>query len=528
MLLKPWASATSRIKDPGHSPMGATPGVTLPEDSKLKESIVEERVLPSQIKLERTWRLGSQLGEGGFAKVFLAEDESGDPAVVKLVPKETGTDREMLFVELDGVPNVMPILDSGESDGYWVLVMPRAEKSLRDYLNETSGLSTNEAISVLTNIAEALVAVEARDVVHRDIKPENILLLDGRWHVADFGIARYADATTAPDTLKHAKTAPYAAPEQWREERATSATDVYALGIIAHELLASERPFGGPDYRHQHLQEPPPTITGIPDRLQSLVIECLYKSPGARPRPENLLTRLKDSFKPTSPAGSRLQQANALAVERQAEASRQRSAAQSEAERRYALYTDAELALQNTLAMLDRRIKDDAPSVDASPSTSLNRWELNAGSMWLDLLKGVELGRDQSLPFEVIAHTSISVRGPTERSEYLGRSHSLWYCDAQEQGVFRWYETAFKETFRGGGPFDPFAMPPESSDASFALSPTMHTHQIAWPFMPIDQGDEEGFIERWIGWFVDAAQGQLSSNSRMSEPDPHGSWRRGR
>ena len=262
---------------------------------------MEERVVPSQIQLERTWRLGSRLGEGGFARVFLAEDESRDPAVVKLVPKETGTDREMLFVKLDGVPNVMPLLDSGESDDYWVLVMP--QESLRHHINETSGLTTNEAISVLTDIAEALVAVEAQDVVHRDIKPENILLLDGRWHVADFGIARYADATTAPDTLKHAKTAPYPAPEQWREERATSATDVYALGIIAHELLASERPFGGPDYRHLHLQESPPTIPGIPDRLRSLVVECLYKSPEARPHPENLLTRLTDSFRPTSPGG---------------------------------------------------------------------------------------------------------------------------------------------------------------------------------------------------------------------------------
>ena len=348
---------------------------------------MEERVLPSQIKLERTWRLGAQLGEGGFARVFLAQDERGDPAVIKLVPKEPGTDREMLFVELDGVPNVMPVLDSGESDDYWVLVMPQAEKSLRDYLNETSGFTTNEAISALTDIAEALVAVEARDVVHRDIKPENILLLDGRWHVADFGIARYADATTAPDTLKHAKTAPYAAPEQWRGERATSATDVYALGIIAHELLAGERPFGGPDYRNQHLQESPPTVTGIPDRLRSLVAECLYKSPGARPRPENLVSRLKDSLRPTSPAGSRLQQANALAVERQAEASRQRSASQAEAERRSALYADAELALQNTLALLDRRIKDDAPSVDTSPNlprTSLSRWGLNDTAMWVD------------------------------------------------------------------------------------------------------------------------------------------------
>ena len=104
---------------------------------------MKERVLPSEIELERTWRLGPQLGEGGFARVFLAQDESENPAVVKLVPKEPGTDREMLFVELDGVPNVMPLLDSGESDDYWVLVMPRAEKSLRDYLNETSGLTTN-------------------------------------------------------------------------------------------------------------------------------------------------------------------------------------------------------------------------------------------------------------------------------------------------------------------------------------------------------------------------------------------------
>ena len=487
---------------------------------------MKERVLPSEIKLERTWRLGPQLGEGGFARVFLAQDESENPAVVKLVPKEPGTDREMLFVELDGVPNVMPLLDSGESDDYWVLVMPRAEKSLRDYLNETSGLTTNEAISVLADIAEALVAVGARDVVHRDIKPENILILDGRWHVADFGIARYAEATTAPDTLKHAKTAPYAAPEQWREERATSATDVYALGIIAHELLAGEQPFGGPDYRHQHLEELPPTILGIPDRLRSLVGECLYKPPGARPRPENLLTRLKDSLKSSSPAESRLQQADAYAVERQTEAARQQSAAQAEAERRYELHAASEQALDGILALLDRRIKDNAPSIQTSLSTSLMRWALNDAAMWVDGSKSMGVGRDQSLPFEVINHTRISISIPADRRGYIGRSHSLWYCDAQEQGIFRWYETAFMETFRGGVPFVPFAMPPYSSDASLALSPAMHTHQVAWPFMPIDQGDDENFIERWMGWFGEAAQGQMRYPSQVPELNPSGSWRR--
>ena len=492
---------------------------------------MKERVLPSEIKLERTWRLGPQLGEGGFARVFLAQDESENPAVVKLVPKEPGTDREMLFVELDGVPNVMPLLDSGESDDYWVLVMPRAEKSLRDYLNETSGLTTNEAISVLADIAEALVAVEARDVVHRDIKPENILILDGRWHVADFGIARYAEATTAPDTLKHAKTAPMQ-PLNSGGGRGPPARPMCMLWVSSPmNCSPASGPLVGRTTGDQHLQESPPTIPEIPDRLRSLVGECLYKPPGARPRPENLLTRLKGSLKPSSPAESRLQQADVYAVERQTEVARQQSADQAEAERRYELHAASEQTLEGTLALLDRRIKDNAPSIQTSPHTSLMRWALNDAAMWVDGSKSMGVGGDQSLPFEVINHTRISVRGPAGRGEHLGRSHSLWYCDAQEQGVFRWYETAFTGTFRRvkrDGVFDPFALPPESQDASMALSPTTYTYRVAWAFMAIDQGDEEGFIERWVGWFGDAAQGQLRYPSSGPELDPGGSWRRGR
>ena len=113
---------------------------------------------------------------------------------------------------------------------------------------------------------------------------------------------------------------------------------------------------------------------------------------------------------------------------------------------------------------------------------------------------------------------------PVDSRGYAGRSHSLWYCDAKEQGIFRWYETAFMRAFRGGGEFAPFAMSPDSPDASLALSPTMHTYNVAWPFMSIDQGDEESFIERWMGWFGDAAQGQMRYPSPM--PDS-GSWRRG-
>ena len=83
--------------------------------------MLNEIGIPDEIKLTRTWHLGPQLGEGGFAKVYLAQDENGESGVVKLVPKEPGAQRELLFTELDRVPNVVPILDRGNvgTTGCW-------------------------------------------------------------------------------------------------------------------------------------------------------------------------------------------------------------------------------------------------------------------------------------------------------------------------------------------------------------------------------------------------------------------------
>ena len=372
--------------------------------------------------------------------------------------------------------------------------------------------------------ASVAVDTDSQVITAVDVLPGNA---SGCWHLADFGIARYAEATTASDAFKYFMTPAYAAPEQWRGERATSATDVYAFGVVAHELLAGERPFDRPDYRHQHLEESPKAMIGIPEKLRSLVGECLYKGPGARPLPQNLLARLRASMGAASPAGARLQQANAVAVELRAEAARQQSAAHAEADRRGELYADADRSLANMLAMLDRQIKDNAPAVWTSSDPYLNRWELNNAAVWVNFPAPVGLGRDRGLPFEVIAHTKISVSGSADRSGYTGRSHSLWYCDAQEKGTFRWYETAFMETFGTNTPFAPSAMSPEASDTAKALSPALHTYQVAWPFMPIDQGDEGSFVERWMSWFGEAAQGQLRYPGRSPEVEPHSSWRRG-
>lgn len=338
------------------------------------------------VGLERLeWRVGAGLGAGGFGRVYLAESKEEPQAVVKFVPKARGASRELLFEDLEDIPNVVPVLDRGEWDDCWVIAMPRAEKSLRDHLGRAGGrLCVDAAVRVLVDVAEALVAIED-SVVHRDIKPDNVLLLDGRWCLADFGISRYAEATTAEDTRKHAMTGPYAAPEQWRGERATSATDVYATGVVAYELLAGRRPFIGPDYRSQHLGDEPEPIQGIPPQLGSLVTECLYKGSEARPRPRNLLARLQGSVRPASEAAQKLQQAQALVVKQRAEENRQRSVARTEEERRAELFEAAEHSLTHVGAVLRDRILENAPASEQAGGAFPQSWSLSLNGAELSL-----------------------------------------------------------------------------------------------------------------------------------------------
>ena len=485
------------------------------------------------VNLNQEWYIGSLLASGGFGRVHLAQPEFGETAVIKLVPKVPGADREILFEDLVGVPNVVPILDRGEWKDFWVLVMPRADKSLRDHLSENSNhLSLYDTVQVLSDVAQALAAMDGR-IVHRDIKPDNILLLDGRWCLADFGISRYAEATTAPDTQKYSMTPPYAAPEQWRGERATSATDVYALGVVAYEMLAGELPFAGSevhDYRRQHLQDTPESISGVPLKIQSLIDECLYKGPEARPKPQNLLARLNDSVRAASEAANRLQQANALAVQRRAEVDRQESVAKSDVERRLELCEASARSLEHVVALLNDQIMSNAPASESTGPIPHWSWSLNEAKLSVTSSRMAESRSHDdtySSPFEIMAYSNITLQIPPDQYGYEGRAHSLWYCDAKDVGEFRWYETAFmiSPLIPKRGRIDPFALGP-GRKAYVALSSTLAEYQVAWPFAPIDQGDEGDFLERWIGWFAEAAQGLFRHPSRMPERNPNGSWRR--
>lgn len=105
---------------------------------------------------------------------------------------------------------------------------------------------------------------------------------------------------------------------------------------------------------------------------------------------------------------------------------------------------------------------------------------------------------------------------PPTRAGYNGRSQSLWYCDAQEPGLFRWFETVFtiSPVHREADERQSLMLPP-GENAGGALSNTMTEWQVAWRFTPVDQGDAAGFIERWLEWFADAIAGQMDHPQRI-------------
>lgn len=482
------------------------------------------------IELRAKWPLGDALGQGGFGRVYETIAVDGTRAVIKLVPKAPGASRELLFEPISGLPNIVPILDSGEWRDYYVLVMPRAEKSLRQYLVESGGtLASSEVIRILSDVAEALASLR-HDVVHRDLKPENILLYQGHWCLADFGIARYAEATTSPDTRKYSFTYPYASPEQWRFERATPAADVYAFGVLAFELLQGHRPFPGPDFREQHLNQPPPPLIGCQPAIATLVTECLFKPPQARPTPANILARLQASQRPSSSAAAKLQAANQKIVDSHAREGAAMYAQNSTEERRSALAVAAGQSLETILDRLVENIRDYASAASVTRAPNL-RVRLGQGELTVDAVRpapdGCLAASGRPPAFDVVAYTIITVRQPRDEFDYEGRSHSLWFCDAYDEGVYRWFETAFmvQALIPKRGLLDPFALPPTDEGAALAFAPIISSRQIAWQPLPFDQGEEEQFIERWLAWLADAASGSLRHPRSMPE-DSGGRFRK--
>jgi eukaryotic-like serine/threonine-protein kinase len=488
------------------------------------------------MKLDKQeWVLGPFLDGGTYGKVHLGESLSGEPVAIKLIANRPGADRELLF-DGAGKRNVIPILDSGTHGNDYVIVMPRAEKSLLDHLKDSGGtLPLEECVKVLTGIATALADLDG-GIVHRDLKPGNVLLWNGTWHLADFGTARFADAETETHTAKNTGTTPYFAPERWLLQRATIAADVYAVGVMAFEMYSGARPFPGPgrdDFRDQHVGRTAPALTNAPTSFAALVAACLFKSPQTRPTPENLLARLgRISQPPAYPGLAGLVQANQSAVAQKAAAQALASSDQAERDRQTGLLHSAHESFALISEELRTAITETASDGTLTPGRSGWIFQLGAGELHLSSVEAVngEVWRNGTEPpFAVIAHATLTVKGTPPVRNYAGRRHSLWFCDAQHLGQYGWFETAFMWHPMKAGifePYEPFAMAPDATSRA-ALGPSTAVHQVAWPFTEVEAGDLEEFITRWANWLVEAQARRLNHPAAMPERPVKGSWRPG-
>jgi serine/threonine-protein kinase len=215
--------------------------------------------------LRERYRIERELGAGGMATVYLAQDLKHDRKVaIKVLRPELaaviGAERFLIEIRTTANlqhPHILPLFDSGEAGNrdtgegtFLYYVMPYVEgETVRDRLTREKQLPVAEAVRIATEVAGALDYAHRHNVIHRDIKPENILLHDGRALVADFGIALAASkagGTRMTETGMSLGTPHYMSPEQAMGERKiTARSDVYALGCVLFEMLTGDPPFTG-------------------------------------------------------------------------------------------------------------------------------------------------------------------------------------------------------------------------------------------------------------------------------------------
>jgi serine/threonine-protein kinase len=255
------------------------------------------RLEPGLLLCER-YRLEHRVASGGMADVWAARDDVLQRSVaLKVMRPDPGHEElfalrfkdEALHAAALNHTNIATLFDYGEDDDQAFLVMELVDgKPLSQVIREQGRLPADQVRSIVGQCALALGVAHEAKVVHRDVKPANILVRDdGLVKLTDFGIARAADAsghTRAGDLLG---TPSYLSPEQALGKPATGASDLYALGVVAHEMLCGAKPFDKPTpiaTAMSHIHEaPPPLPDDVPEDLAGVIEDLLAKDPQERP-----------------------------------------------------------------------------------------------------------------------------------------------------------------------------------------------------------------------------------------------------
>ena len=255
---------------------------------------VETDILPPRYQSPR------QIGRGGMGEIYRATDSTlGRPVAVKLLAERYADDgavrrrfthEALAAARLSSDPHIVTIFDVGEWNGRPFLVMEYLPGGSLDDVVRGGPQPPGEALEWLEQAAAALDAAHQAGIVHRDVKPANLLVdARGQVHVADFGIASAAglDSFTRPGTILG--TAGYLSPEQAKGERAGPASDLYAIAVVAFELLTGRRPYESENptveaAAHVHAAVPSASSVNpqLPPQLDAVFRRALAKEPGER------------------------------------------------------------------------------------------------------------------------------------------------------------------------------------------------------------------------------------------------------
>ena len=268
-----------------------------------------DRIMQRLAALTDRYEVDREIGHGGMATVYRARDQKHDRLVaIKVLRPELAQAmsaerflREISIAARLQSPHILPLLDSGEVDGLLYYVMPFVDgESLRDLLSRSGALPPSEAMRLLREIVDGLAHAHRQGVVHRDIKPDNVMLSERHALLMDFGVAKALaegkrpehpqDAMDHPITLTSVGislgTPTYMAPEQAAADPTIDhRADIYAVGVLAYELLTGAPPFRGTPQAviaAQITTPPPPMGDTVPPAITAIVMCCLAKLPDAR------------------------------------------------------------------------------------------------------------------------------------------------------------------------------------------------------------------------------------------------------
>ncbi len=267
--------------------------------------------------LGEAYLIERELTGGGMSRVFVAREEAlGREVVIKVLPPElaAGVNRERFRREVQlaarlSHPYIVPLLHAGEAGELLWFTMPFiAGESLRHRLEQQGPLPVRDTIVMLHDVVEALAYAHARGVVHRDIKPANILSDGQHAVVTDFGVAKALFAALPTGIAGHTTsgmaigTPAYMAPEQLAADPAADhRVDIYAVGLLAYELLIGASPFAAPSptaTMTAQLTRTPDSLhalrADVPEALSVLIAHCLAKNPSERPADAQTVLRELD------------------------------------------------------------------------------------------------------------------------------------------------------------------------------------------------------------------------------------------